>query len=91
MALSVECICASWSGCAPKPPVISTISSTWSWGSQKNRQTCLFVPTTHNIFDHFVSVKSFLVLHDVQRSKAPVHCVHAQVGSEMICEIIFIL
>lgn len=89
IALSVEWTCASWSGCAPNPPALAV--SAHGPAPATGGQTCLVVPAAHHELDHLLPVQRVLVVHDAQRSEAPVDRVQAQVRGEMVREVILAL
>ena len=54
----------------------------------RTKQTCLVVPAAHDKVDHLVAVEGVLVAHDAEGGEAPVDAVHAQVGGEVVRELI---
>ena len=57
----------------------------------KRRQTCLFVPAAHHEVYHLLPAQRVLAFHDAESGQAPVYRVHAQVGGEMVHQVIFAL
>ena len=96
MALSVERMCASWPGCAPKAPFWSFSRVGHARRAEKERsmrfvRTCLVVPAAHHILYRLLRIQRLLVFHYAKRGEAPVDRVHAQVRRHVVGQVILIL